>query len=508
MIALLLTACTPSGTPAILVEPASLQFRVLQVGEEETRSVVVRNPGDGPLRVTDLHVEPADGAFRLDGPSTLTVAPGAWDEIDVTFSPRLHRHTGTLTITAADLDHPESGVALEGFGYLPSLEVRPPAHDFGDVALPCSTSTAVTLANRGSAPLTITELAHQADPGLTLTLSPPHDALPITLEASESTDLTITFEPVAVGAVGGTLQITSNHPEPAPIVTQQGAGIYAAEITDTFEGPPLPRTDLLVLVDQSCSMQEDNTPDLTAGAPALFDALNASYDWQLALVTEADGCARFGVADPGTPTPATQLVDQAFGAEVPEFVTEALLGLAGTALAQTGAGACNEGLVRSGSLLHVLTISDEPEQSGIDAKDHLLAMGAYVADPSLLRVSIVADLYSQCGLGPFKGPDGYAEAAFTTGGSLLDICGDWGDGLAGVVDAALASAPGGYALSRVPLPDTLEVTVQGLAAAFTYDPVSNTIDLDVPAKLGESVEVRYAATGTCEDASAEAATGR
>src|SRR5262249_3983567 len=160
------------------------------------------------------------------------------------------------------------------------------------------------------------------------------------------------------------------------------------------------------------------------GMGPFVDTLEQVSDWQMLEVTLANGCGNEGILDPRTQDVDTLLIADAFNNSGTNMTyTEKLLQHAALALEKTGPGGCNEGFLRPGSLLHIIMISDEPEQSNIAYTEWLDTFESYVVGPEYLRVSAVVDL-GMCGLGG----GGYIEAASTTGGTILDICTpDWGD---------------------------------------------------------------------------------
>jgi hypothetical protein len=80
--ALALAACTPSGTPRIAVETLSFDFGSVPNGQIVTRSLWVRNDGDGLLVVKSLFAGCHCTSAHLE-PSNLP--PGAQGVLDITF---------------------------------------------------------------------------------------------------------------------------------------------------------------------------------------------------------------------------------------------------------------------------------------------------------------------------------------------------------------------------------------------------------------------------------------
>jgi hypothetical protein len=90
---------------------------------------------------------------------------------------------------------------------------------FGSVKVGSSQQQPATLTNNGGTSVTISQ-ATIAGTGFTLSgLS-----LPVTLQAGQSTSLTVTFAPQSAGSVTGSLTITSNAPNPTLSVPLSGTG--------------------------------------------------------------------------------------------------------------------------------------------------------------------------------------------------------------------------------------------------------------------------------------------
>ena len=86
-----------------------------------------------------------------------------------------------------------------------------------------------------------------------------------------------------------------------------------------------------------------------------------------------------------------------------------------------------------------------------------------------------------------------------TGGLLLDICdAAWGERAPELAEMSLLGI-GDYNLSEAPDEDTLEVYIDGelQTEGWTYNPSSNTIDLDATLDGGEFIEIFYRVLVEC-----------
>ncbi len=486
--------------PNILVEPAALTFSELKAGDSETKSFTVSNVGNAPLHVTDMILGANHPAFTLQWDGTpFDLDPAETLSFDVVYT-----STGDMIaqdqvqVVSDDPDGENSTVDLEGFGIGPDLEITPASHDFGQHLIPCGDSVELTLTNVGGDDLTITDATY-ANAGGTMTFVPSFP-LPITLAPGESRVVSVDYVPGAVGLDTGILSVNSNDPDGVETAEQTGEGVWAGSTSETFDTPTAPPVDVLIAIDQSCSMASDNTDDVELGFPAFVQELQSVADWQLMLVTDAfTACATSGVLDDSVSNVENILVNGAFNSAHDDNGganrTEALLELSEIALSKTGAGQCNEGFLRPGAMLHIVTISDEPEQSGLSAASWVSVLEGYVSDPSLLKISGVLDLNDSCG----TGADEYVDAVAQTGGASLDICSStWGSQFSNIGSQVLLGAPT-YPLSANADPYSLQVRVNGVATYdYVYDPATQSVTISAPTiGEGDTVDIDYNILATC-----------
>lgn len=480
----------PAGLlPDIVVEPTALAFGTIASDQELRESFTIRNDGDAFLNVVDISID-AGFAFELtDDATAFELAPGEHKQIPVVFSPvGTLENYGRITVHSDDWYTPTVPVDLIGGGATPWLEIEPDNFIFGEDVVPCGSSVEVTLTNTGSEDLVISGLDYQSAGLLTLDDSG-LGVLPLTLAPNETRAVTVDFLPIARGDDTGRLDVASNDPRGVVSAYQNGEGFSGDTAQDVFTEPDVAAVDVLMLIDHSCSMETDNIDDVTLGIPLFMDALDSASDWQLMLVTEDDACTNTGIITASTKDAAQLMIDHAWdGMEVGR--TEALLDLASSALDESEPGGCNEGFLREGALLHVVTISDEREQSFRPFTHWLDEYAVHAGSPSFVTVSAVADIHYACGDG--SGPGGYLDAAEATGGSVLDICDpSWGSEFGDVATEILAGVRT-YNLDRQAVPGSLTVYVNDVETSdFTYGIVTNSVTVHSPA-VGEGDMVRVA----------------
>jgi hypothetical protein len=478
--------------PDILVDPPSLTFGELSTGQEEVLGFEVQNIGASTLNVSEVVIG-SGLAFTILNPEPFDLEPGERATVDVVFSPTgADENYGQALVLSDDPDTPEAPVDLLGLGAVPELRITPGSYVFGDTFVPCGDEVELRLENVGSEDLVIDDFSYTSAGLLSLRADALRAELPLTLAPGASRAVVVEFTAATAGSDTGTLTVHSNDPRGQVTADQNGEGAWASEQTETFAEPTTPPVDVMMLIDQSGSMDDENTDDVEAGIPDLINELQALADWQMIQVTQQDGCANGGVLDASVPNAAQLLVNNAFNTSN-HSLTEALLELADVALSKTAPGQCNAGFLRPGALLHIIAISDEPEQSGQGAQHWLDQYALYTGDPANVVVSAVVDL-SNCG----DGGDGYIQAANTSGGATLDICNaSWGAQMSTLATEVL---PGSrtYALSDLPDPASVVVTVNGAPANDITVSGSDVTVNDPPVGEGDEVEITYGVLASCD----------
>ena len=482
--------------PNIVVEPPALQYSMLSTGETEVQSFTIHNDGEAVLDVSDIRV--ASGlAFTLLTPQVeYLIEVGDTVKIDVGFSPVSTMDFGQIIVTSDDPDSPEVPVDLSGQGAVPELDITPDFHDFGDTAIPCGDEVEVFLNSVGAEDLTITDLDFLSGGLLTIDDARVQDALPLTLVPGQSASVWVNLSAVDIGADTGTLSVTSNDPRGVVTANQTAEGFYSDTTTEQFLEPDVPPVDVMFLIDQSCSMEQDNVDDISNGIPGFINELQQVADWQLIQVTQETGCANGGVLDATVPNASTLLINNAFNSFHHNY-TEALLNLADLALARSVPGGCNAGFLRPGAALHIIVASDESEQSGVSWSTWLSSFQSYVSDPSMVTVSSVVDINRNCG--DNSGPGGYLDITNATGGTALDICNaNWGSQMTNIAQG-IAAGSRSYNLSQQALAGTIEVRVNGVPTTdFVFDSVDNSVSVNSPAiGEGDVVDIDYAVAADC-----------
>ena len=489
---------------AIEVEPMSIDFGALSASDDAvTESFVIRSVG-----VTDLQVEgivlsgSGDASFTLLAEQTAFVLPPGTEEvIDVVFAPMgAAAQSAVAIVSSSDAASPTVPVSLAGEGLVAELDISPDPLDFGGVGVGCDALENITLTNVGTEPLTITALA-ESGAGFALTSGL---SLPLDLAPQADATVQVTFTPDDAASFSGALAVTSTEPMGTRTAEQSGEGaVDGVEQIDSWEIPSDPPTDILFSLDSSCSMTWDIW-EMYANFDAFINELETySEDWQIIVANEDDGCNNSGILTPSTADYTTKFQEALFAWNFNDDYTEALLTVNNNAVQATSSGDCNAGFLRPDAMLHIIDITDEPEQSQYisgqtwdQLVDEIVTKKGSLA---LTTISAIAGDYPG-GCDDASAGTGYYEAVQATGGVFLSICQDWSNtsNLGLLAEASVSQDT--FALSQPAQESTISVTVNGQSVStWSYDAATNSVvfSSNIPSE-GDAVEITYTTTGSCE----------
>jgi hypothetical protein len=212
--------------PRIVVDPASIAFDGVMVGNWDIRHVFMRNDGVDPLTILSAQVtgsNPTDFNFDLQVP--FVIAPGSVRDEIVVFVPRAAgARSASLAIVSDDSKSPSISVALTGTGTMGAISVSPSTLDFGTVLTGSSKQIAVTITNTGDAQLVLQAIAIGGT-GAEKFSSDLVSPYPI-LQPGASQTFFMTYAPQAVGTDAATLTMRA-FPEITATVALSGSGATA-----------------------------------------------------------------------------------------------------------------------------------------------------------------------------------------------------------------------------------------------------------------------------------------
>lgn len=264
--------------------------------------------------------------------------------------------------------------------------------------------------------------------------------------------------------------------------------------TDVITQVTTPKVDILWVIDDSCSMSEEQAKLATNFDAFMNFFVDSGLDWHIGVVstdTEASdqngrlqGAAGYRYINTDTPSP------------VQTFAAMATLGINGAidergrrgawkALTEPRLSGYNSGFYREEASLHVITITDEDDASGNQPtrNEFIQFLLSLKQDPEMVTYSSIVGPVGGCATAD-PGTE-YLAVTNAVGGIKESICeDDW----VPVLEALGIQAAGlrrEYFLSEMPVPGTLDVWV--VDGDYVYDGV-NAADLEGGADIVDLCE--------------------
>lgn len=507
-------------------QPHLVDFGEVPVGEMSVQEVTIENDGTDTLQVRDLMLPGSDslGSFQmlnLDELVPLLTPDTSW-VLEVGYSPvQDEARESTLTVASNDRDEPTVDVRLVATGLGPQVEVFPPSYDFGSPEIGCEHSEQFTVSNVGRADLTVDDvfLEDLGGSGELFLDEATVPSMPQILAPGESFTVDIWYSPDDVEPDSSVLHVISDDPSQADKSASQ-FGIAHAGLTneDQFLQQGDNSTDILWVVDDSCSMSEEQT-SLATNFTAFMGIIEAlEVDFHIGVTTtDVDAGGPQGMLQGSTPiiTPSTPDPEVVFSANVnvgtSGSATERGLHAGYLALSSpmVDPGGPNDGFLRDTAGLRVMFVSDEPEQSqpvqGWTAPDYSGWFQALKPNPDHVVLSdITGGLLGCNGAGGSADEgQGYVEATVLTGGISASICdSNWASTLSALAWLAQSFADT-FELSELAVADTVEVRLNDspVFVGWVFDPALNAVvfDPDHIPDNGVTIDITYTILGSCGD---------
>ncbi len=296
------------NTPRLQVDPPTLDFGSVLIGQNRALTLSIRNGGGSVLSVTSL--SSSNARYTVEGPLLpLTIQPGSTQQVQVRFSPTATGpQTGVLTVNSNDTVTGPVTVGLNGSGTASDapkvrIDVTSLPVDFGDVNSGQTKDLLLDIRNGGTDPLIVSRV-DITNPRFQLVAA----TFPLTVQPSSLASIKVRFSPAVAGVQTGTLTLVSNDPaNPAANVALRGNGVGTASspiikvsvdslafgvvsVGQTGEGPfEIRNTGTAPLIIQALTL--DN-PAYSIGLPVPFTvSANAIADVNVVFRPRAPGDA-------------------------------------------------------------------------------------------------------------------------------------------------------------------------------------------------------------------------
>jgi hypothetical protein len=507
------------GTPnncTIALAPSVMNFGLVERGRQITLPVVIHNGGSQPCSITNLHLMGASQFSLGAGVTPMFMIPGGGSHnVPVTFRPDSYMGFHTLLIFGSDdPDQAMVQVPIDGASGQTSLLIEPSTLDFGVVPTNCSSpNRSVTMYNVGSGPVTVSNVS--LDPSTPSSFVLQTYPVPTQIPSGASSAIKLHYHPTMVGMETGVLFI-SHSAAPTPVaVPLAGDGENMPTVTDTFHQAATPQVDILMVIDNSGSMQWAQQ-SLATNVPAFLQfAQSQNIDYRIAVTTtdvdqglppfQPPGARGRFVGNPKIITPQTPNGAGALG-------NNANLGTMGSgeergleaaylALSDPLINTDNTGFIRPDAALAVIVVSDDddtriddpnnPEGAGAELFPEARPVDFYVnffrnikgfQNQSMFSFNAVVEMAPMACVGTNDMAEAqgwrYMQVAMQTGGTVESICAsDWGSTLTNI-GANSFGLRRQFPLSSAPIPGSINVTVNGQPSSgsnWSYDGNSNSV---------------------------------
>ena len=370
-----------------------------------------------------------------------------------------------------------------------AIHIEPYDYDFGEVDVNCEYEYDVVITSVGTEPLIIDNLDYTHTPELELI---GNYKLPIHIKPGDTLTLTFKFHEVDLIPDTGRMFIYSNAlGKREQMITHQGVGVATGNNIDVFEQEEINKADILFVIDNSCSMIDEQAGMADNAESFIEDLITAGVDFEISVITTDD------------PTPVSDPITSDTTDAAKEFSDAVSRGNSGDAF-EMGQEMAKQALdpirgmvqPREDAALSVVVVSDEDDFSPLtelEYYDFFLS----IKEEELFFFHSVVSLGFGCGLGMGHR---YINQSNLTGGIYLDICSPWGDNLNTIANSnyIIASL---YPLSKDAVASSVEVFIDGvpLKKGWYYDIASNSVVIeDTSSIVGpELVQIMYDYLGEC-----------
>ena len=487
----------------IEVDPPVLDFQQLSAGNSLTMEVTVTSVGTDTLYLEDMFVE-GPSSFSVDDNNVERIlAPDSVTIIPVTYSPMTDESAiGLLHVLSNDRDTPDATVDLLGIGLAPMIQIDPATWDFGDPEIGCEMEQPVTILNVGSAPLELQEVV----------FAPTSDELDEShyfgpgelLNPGEMETITIFYSPTDELPDTGYLHVYSNDPaHPDALATQFGTAHLAGEVVDEYEQEGNNWTDILWVVDNSCSMDQEQA-SLAINFSSFLDIVDVlDIDYHVAVVTTDNNSFQGAIP---VMTPSSPDVHAAFADAVSLGTngsgTERGMQYGSEAVTPPLAapGGPNDGFLREEAGMRVIFVSDEDDQSTDTVQAYVTLFQSLKVNPDHVILSGITGQITGCATA-YTAPR-YEQAVALTNGISESICSaSWINALSNLAWLSM-SWQDTFELSQEPVEETIEIELNNVPVyvGWDFDAVLNAVVFqpDYVPDTGDLVTIRYNLLGTCE----------
>lgn len=481
----------------IEVDPSTVNFGAVVPMFRRDRKVLVTNRGTQTCRLTGGSFRsPSDPAVSRLGPDPfpMDLSAGQTLELDFRYLPTAEVESKVIyTIRTDEPLYPFRNIAFvgTGAGYL-DLFTRPRVVDFGEVRPTCPPVTEeVELVNAGSSEVQVLGFTLTASTGEFTSNAPG----PSTLSPGTVLNFQVAYDALDLGVDTALMQIDVRD-LPFPIVVPiEGEGRDNPTTVDTFEQQARRNVDVLFVIDDSCSMGDEQRAIARNFRSFIQQASLRQVEFRIGVTTTtvrgAGGALRGAAITPRTANLEGEFSRQTAVGTAGSGLEQGLEAIRSAVLRAERGQAPNASLFRSQTPKVFVVVSDEDDSSTPAELTYAAELRNRFA---AIEVAVVTGQQSGCqsGDGSATAASRYENFVRELAGQSYSICGDWAGNLASIGQTAFGLASS-FELSRRPVGQTVEVRVDGRlqTGGVRVDLSVPAIVFDTPPAEGARIEVRY-----------------
>jgi hypothetical protein len=486
---------------------SSINFGLLPLGYSRTLSLTITNIGTDVCNlVSGSFRAPIDPAITLAGAPAypLTLLPGEQTFLQATYAPTAEVDSkANYVMLTDDPVFPERHVSIIGSadGYI-DIYVEPPIVDFGQSLVDCTSPvTQVTVFNAGTRAAYIDSITLNSATAEIIS-SPP--TLPAELRPGNTVKTNLSYRPADFGRDTAELEIVVRDTAFPIIVPILGEGAANPRATDSFVQNASRKVDVLFVIDDSCSMFDEQSQLAMSFRDFIDEAEMRSVDFHIGVTTTTLFPSPGLLVGPVL-SPAIPQLDATFAAQVNVGINgsgiEQGLEAMAAALSLAEAGVQpNVELIRSDATLFVVVVSDEEDQSPASTLFYLNELRD--ASPNGFLFAGITGQENGCGNFMPTGGSGsgaapglrYEDFIDQTNGLSESICADWSMTLSALGSAAFGLTARFDLMRPADETQPIEVRVNGNVVSpseWTYDPSDAAVHFDTPPSEGSMITVEY-----------------
>lgn len=213
------------NNPRLSLNPQQINFGDVPVGLTISQVITLTNSGNASVTARQLTV--SGSGFSADLELPITLAPGQRAMFNVRYAPaEAGSVTGGVSLVSSASNSPTTiSLAGNGASQAPPLVVSPTSINFGDVVVGDAISQSVTVANTGTADVTLNALQATGG-GLTVGGL----ALPTTLAPAQAASFNVRFVPPGAGSTAGSASLETTVSATPTSVSLSGNGLVGVNL--------------------------------------------------------------------------------------------------------------------------------------------------------------------------------------------------------------------------------------------------------------------------------------